>query len=192
MSDTKPGEGASPIPWLKPATEYGPLIVFFAVYWIWGLMPATGALVATTVLATMLSVVVERRIPWMPVLTAVVVGVFGGLTLIFNDDMFIKIKPTIVQALMALVLLGGALFDRWFLKSMMGQALAMQDRGWKLLTYRFVGLLLAGAVLNEIVWRTQSNDFWVSFKVFGLMGLTFVFMIAQAPLINRYRIPEGT
>jgi intracellular septation protein len=190
LSENPAEKPVSRYPWLKPATEYGPLVVFFASYWIWGLIPATGALVAVTLAATLLSVIVERRIPWMPVVTAAAVGIFGGLTLIFQDETFIKMKPTILQTLMALALLGGALVDKWFLKMMLSQGLALQDKGWQILTYRFAGLLLVGAVLNEIVWRTQSDDVWVSFKVFGLMGLTFVFMLAQAPLINRYRIPE--
>jgi intracellular septation protein len=176
-------------PWLKPAVEWGPLIAFFASYMAFGLLPATGVLIVTTAAAAAVSFAVERRVPWMPVFTAAIVGLFGGLTLLFNDETFIKLKPTVAQALMAAVLAVGALRNQLFLKLLMGKALAMSDEGWRILTWRFVGLLTVGALLNEAVWRTQSNDVWVAFKVFGLIGLTLVFMIAQTPLIRRHALP---
>ena len=175
-------------PWLRPATEWGPLVAFFGSYLAFGLLPATAVLMATTAVAAVLTLALDRCIPWMPVFTAAVVGVFGGLTLAFNDESFIKIKPTVAQALIAAVLMAGAASGRLFLKNLMGQALTLSDLGWRILTWRFVGFLTFGAVLNEAVWRTQSNDVWVTFKVFGLIGLTLLFMVAQAPMIRRHTI----
>jgi intracellular septation protein len=174
--------------WVKPATEYGPLAVFFVVYLKWDLLTATGALIAATVVALTLSLIVERRVPMMPLITAIIVGVFGGLTLWLQDDTFIKMKPTIVEALFSIVLFGGLLFDRPLLKPLMGAAWPMDDTGWRKLTLRFAVFFAAMAVLNEIVWRTQTTDVWVTFKVFGLMALTLIFAVAQTPLLRRHAV----
>jgi intracellular septation protein len=174
--------------WVKPTTEYGPLAVFFIVYLKWDLLPATGALIAATAVALAISLIVEKRVPMMPLITAIIVGVFGGLTLWLQDETFIKMKPTIVEAMFALVLFGGLLFGKPLLKPLMGSAWPMDDTGWRKLTFRFAVFFAAMAVLNEIVWRTQSTDFWVTFKVFGLMGLTFAFAITQTPLLRRHAI----
>lgn len=176
--------------WVKPLCDYGPLFAFFAAYWLYGLMPATAVLVGTTLLALALSFIVARRVPVMPLVTAVVVAIFGGLTLWFNDDTFVKMKPTIVQAIFSLVLLGGLLLGRSLLKPLLGAAWQMDDDGWRKLTLRFGLFFAAMAVLNEAVWRTQSTDFWVTFKVFGIMGLTLLFAIAQAGLMQRHALAE--
>jgi intracellular septation protein len=179
----------SPV-WVKPTADYGPLIVFFIAYVRFDLMAATVALMAATVVALALSLFFERRIPIMPVITAAVVGIFGGLTLWFDDETFIKLKPTIVQGLMSAVLLVGLMFGKPLLRPVMGAAWPMDDAGWRQLTFRFGCFFAVMAVVNEIVWRTQSTDTWVTFKVFGLMGLTFVFGMFQMPLLNRHRIDE--
>ena len=179
----------SPV-WVKPTADYGPLIVFFIAYVRFDLMAATVALMAATVVALALSLFFERRIPMMPVITAAVVGIFGGLTLWFDDETFIKLKPTIVQGLMSAVLLVGLMFGKPLLRPVMGAAWPMDDAGWRQLTFRFGCFFAVMAVVNEIVWRTQSTDTWVTFKVFGLMGLTFVFGMFQMPLLNRHRIDE--
>ena len=176
--------------WVKPTTDYGPLIVFFIAYVRFDLMAATAALMAATAVALAISLYFERRVPMMPVITAVIVGNFGGLTLWLDDEMFIKLKPTIVQGLIAAVLLGGLLFGKPLLRPVMGAAWPMDDTGWRRLTFRFGCFFAAMAVVNEIVWRTQSTDTWVTFKVFGLMGLTFVFGMFQIPLLNRHRIND--
>ena len=176
--------------WLKPTVDYGPLVVFFAVYWLQGLLPATAALMVATAIVLVLSLVVEKRVPPIPLFTAAVVGVFGGLTLWLNDETFIKLKPTIIQTLMGLVLLGGLAFGKPLLKPLLGAAWPMDDHGWRALTKRFGLFFLAMAVLNEIVWRTQSTDFWVTFKVVGITALTLVFAITQAPLMTRHRLPQ--
>ena len=177
--------------WLKPATEYGPLVVFFAAYYAQkDLFVATAGLMIATAVSLVLSLVMTRRVPMMPLITAVIVGVFGGLTLLLNDDTFIKLKPTIVQALFAVILLGGLAFGKPLLKPVMGSAWPMDEAGWRRLTLRFGLFFAAMAVLNEAVWRTQSEEFWVNFKVFGLMGLTFLFVLTQLPLMNRHALPE--
>lgn len=132
----------------------------------------------------------ERRIPLMPLITAVVVGVFGGLTIYLEDDTFIKMKPTIAQVAFGVILLTGLAFGRSFLKNLMGSAWAMDDEGWRKLTLRFGMFFLVMAAINEVVWRTQTTDFWVNFKVFGIIGLTLVFAMSQAPLISRHQIDE--
>lgn len=183
MAESKPR-------WLKPTVEYGPLAVFFIAYLSYGLMSATAALIAATAAAILISLLVARRVPWLPLCTAVVVGIFGGLTLWLNDETFIKLKPTIVQALFAAVLLGGLALGRPLLKPLLGAAWAMDEAGWRRLTLRFAFFFIAMAGLNEAVWRTQSTDVWVSFKVFGILGLTFVFGLAQIPLMTRHRLAE--
>lgn len=177
--------------WLKPTTDFGPLIVFFIAYLRFDLMAATAALMVATVIALALSLLIARRVPMMPVITAVIVGIFGGLTLWLDDEMFIKLKPTIVQGLISAVLLGGLIFGKPLLRPVMGATWPMDDAGWRRLTFRFGCFFAAMAVVNEIVWRTQSTDTWVTFKVFGLMGLTFIFGLFQMPLLNRHHIDEA-
>lgn len=189
MNNNAPKNDKAP-KWLKPATEYGPLAVFFVGYYVQkDLMFATVGLMAATAVSLVLSLIMTRRVPMMPLITAVIVGVFGGLTLLLNDDTFIKLKPTIVQALFAIILLGGLVFGKALLKPVMGSAWPMSETGWRRLTLHFGLFFAAMAVLNEFVWRTQSEEFWVNFKVFGLMGLTFVFVLTQLPLMNRHALP---
>ena len=178
-------------PWLRPAVDYGPLVAFFAVYLLAGLLPATVALMIATAIGLALSLGVTGRVPMMPLVTAAIVGVFGGLTIWLNDETFIKMKPTIVQALFAVVLLGGLAFGRVLLKPLFHAVWSIDDEGWRRLTLRFGLFFAAMAVLNEIVWRTQSTDFWVSFKVFGILVITFVFAMAQVPLLNKHRLPDA-
>lgn len=177
--------------WLRPAVDYGPLIAFVLAYVGWDLYVATAALMAATAVSLALSWVMARRIPPMPLVTAAVVGVFGGLTLWLDDESFIKMKPTIVQAMFAAVLLGGLAFRRPLLKPLMGANWPMDETGWRRLTLRFALFFAAMAVLNEIVWRTQSTDVWVAFKFVGIIVLTFVFMLAQLPLMQRHHLGES-
>ncbi len=176
-------------PWLKPAVDYGPLLVFLTVYFTTDLLTATAALIAVTVLAVVLALSVERRVPWMPVVTAIVVGIFGGLTLWSGDETFIKMKPTVAQLLFAAVLFGSLALGRPVLKPLLGAAWPMDDLGWRRLSLRFAIFFLVMAALNEAVWRTQTTDVWVMFKVFGLFGMTMVFSLAQVPLMTRHRLP---
>lgn len=176
--------------WLKPLVDYGPLGAFFAAYLSAGLMTATGVLMAATAVVLALSLYFERRLPVLPLVTAAVVGVFGGLTLWLNDETFIKLKPTIIQGVMAAVLFGGLAVGRPLLKPVMGSAWRMDEAGWRRLTLRFAVFFTVMAGLNELVWRTQSTDVWVTFKVFGILVLTFLFALAQTPLMQRHHLPD--
>jgi intracellular septation protein len=172
--------------WLKPAVDYGPLAVFFASYLAFGLMAATAALIAVSLVVLLLAWLLERRVPLVPLPTAAIVAVFGGLTLWLQDETFIKMKPTIVQALFAVVLLGGLALGRPLLKPLLGAVMPpMSERAWRQFTLRYALFFVAMAGLNELVWRTQSTDFWVTFKVFGLPGLTILFILAQIPFVGR-------
>jgi intracellular septation protein len=172
--------------WLKPTVDYGPLAVFFASYLAFGLMAATAALIAGSLVALLLAWLLERRVHLVPLITAAIVAVFGGLTLWLQDETFIKMKPTIVQALFALVLLGSLAFGRPLLKPLLGAVMPpLSERAWRQFTLRYALFFVAMAGLNELVWRTQSTDFWVTFKVFGLPGLTVLFVLSQIPFVGR-------
>ncbi len=188
-SHPEPATTKSPA-WLKPATDFGPLLIFFATYFTAGFLPATAAIMVATVVALAVTYAFERRVAVMPLVTAVIIGIFGALTLWLQDETFFKMKPTIVQAIFALLLLGGLAMGRPLLKPLMGAAWSMDDTGWRKLTFRFGLFFAAMALLNEVVWRTQSTDFWVTFKVFGIMGLTLVFVFSQMALMQRHHLPD--
>jgi intracellular septation protein len=143
-----------------------------------------------TLVALAVSYALTRRLPIMPLVTGVVVVVFGGLTLWLHDDTFIKMKPTIVNALFGGVLLGGLFFGRSLLGYVFDSVFKLTDEGWRSLTFRWGLFFLVLAVLNEVIWRSFSTDMWVQFKVFGIMPLTFLFTLSQLPLIMRTTIPE--
>ena len=126
----------------------------------------------------------------MPTLGAGIVLIFGGLTIYFNDETFIKMKPTIINAVFAIILYGGIIFKKPLLKYLLGAALKLEEEGWKILTQRWIAFFIALAVLNEVVWRTQTTDLWVNFKVFGILPITFIFTMSQFPLIKKYQIQE--
>jgi intracellular septation protein len=132
--------------------------------------------------------VVTKHVPLMALVTGIVVLVFGTLTLVLHDETFIKLKPTIIYSLFALVLGGGLLFGRSFIAIMFDQMFNLTPHGWRILTMRWALFFAGLAVLNEVIWRTQSTDFWVNFKVFGVTPLTMGFAIVQMPLIKRYHI----
>jgi intracellular septation protein len=180
-------------PWLRPLVDYGPLAAFFIGYVVDGLMVATMALMAATAGALALSLAVVRTVPRLPLITAAIVGVFGGLTLWLNDPAFIKMKPTIVQSLFALILLGGLAAGRPLLRPVLGMAMPwpLSDQGWRVLTLRWGVFFAVMAGLNELVWRTQPTEIWVNFKVFGILVLTLVFAVAQAPLLQRHRSDDA-
>jgi intracellular septation protein len=176
--------------WLRPVVEYGPIGIFLIAYYTADLFAATASIMIATVLALSLSYILERHIPIMPLITAGIIGVFGGLTLWLQDETFIKMKPTIIQVIFGTVLISGLIVKRLFLKSLIGSAWNITDEGWRVLTVRFIILFFLLAALNEVVWRTQSTEVWVNFKVFGLMGLTIFFVLTQLPLLKRYAIED--
>jgi intracellular septation protein len=143
-----------------------------------------------TVIAVLFSYILEKKIPIMPTVGAGIVLLFGGLTIYFDNDVFFKMKPTIINVLFAVILYGGILINKPLLKYLLGAALKLEEAGWKILTQRWIGFFIALAVLNEIVWRTQSTDIWVNFKVFGILPITFIFTMTQFPLIKKYQIED--
>jgi len=181
-----------PHPLFKLATELGPLIVFFVVNGKFNLFAATGAFMVAIVAAMIASYLVARHIPMMALVTGVVVLVFGTLTLVLHDETFIKVKPTIIYGLFAAILGGGLLFGRSFIAILFNQMFNLTPKGWRILTMRWALFFLGMAALNEIIWRTQSTDFWVAFKAFGAVPLTMVFAISQMPVIKRYHLEPAT
>jgi intracellular septation protein len=143
-----------------------------------------------TVIAVLFSYMMEKKIPIMPTVTAAIVLLFGGLTIYFDNEVFFKMKPTIINLLFALILFGGVILKKSLLKFLLGAAIKLEDEGWKILTQRWIAFFIALAILNEIVWRTQSTDLWVSFKVFGILPITFIFTMTQFPLIKKYQIKD--
>ena len=174
-------------PFVKLGLELGPLLLFFFANARYGLIPATAAFMVATAIALPIAYMLEKRLPIMPLITGAFVLVFGGLTVWLQDETFIKLKPTIVNLLFAAILLGGMVARQSLLKPLLGTMMRLTDEGWRLLTLRWGAFFIVLALLNEIVWRTQSTDFWVNFKVFGIMPLTIAFSIAQMPLINRHQ-----
>jgi intracellular septation protein len=173
--------------WLKPTIEFAPLGAFL-VTWLTtkDLMLATAVVMVASFIAVIVSFVVQRQIPWMPLMTAGIVGVFGGLTLYLEDESFIKMKPSMINTMFAAILLGGLMIKKLPLRAVMGQALEMPERAWKLLTLRTAIFFLALAALNEIVWRTQATEIWVYFRFPGLMLLTFGYFATQMPFMMRH------
>lgn len=179
-------------PWLKIGLEIGPLVLFFIANARGGIYVATGVFMVVTLVALAAMWVLARRIAVMPLVSALVVMVFGGLTLWLQDDHFIKLKPTMVNALFGLLLLGGLYFRKPLLPYVFDGMVKLTDEGWHKLTIRWGLFFLVMAVLNEIVWRSVSTDTWVAFKTFGYLPMTFAFAIAQAPLMSRFELKDGT
>ena len=174
----------------KLLIDIGPLAVFFIFYTRSGLQASILPFMLATVIAVILSYILEKKIPIMPTVGAGIVLLFGGLTIYFDNDVFFKMKPTIINVLFAVILYGGILINKPLLKYLLGAALKLEEAGWKILTQRWIGFFIALAVLNEIVWRTQSTDIWVNFKVFGILPITFIFTMTQFPLIKKYQIED--
>lgn len=175
---------------LKFVFEIGPLVVFFIANSKFGIMPATAAFMVATAIALPAAWWLQRRLPVMPLVSGVFVLGFGGLTIALDDETFIKLKPTIVNLLFAAILAGGLVFRLALLQKLFDTVFQLTERGWRLLTVRWTVFFIILAVLNEIVWRTQTTETWIQFKLFGIMPLTLVFSMAQIPLITRYQIEE--
>ena len=174
----------------KLLIDIGPLAVFFIFYTRSGLQASILPFMVATVIAVLFSYILEKKIPIMPTVGAAIVLLFGGLTIYFDNDVFFKMKPTIINVIFAVILYGDILINKLLLKYLRGAALKLEEAGWKILTQRWIGFFIALAVLNEIVWRTQSTDIWVNFKVFGILPITFIFTMTQFPLIKKYQIED--
>jgi intracellular septation protein len=187
----KQHDGAAPKPLLKLLVELGPLLAFFLVYSRAGIYWATGVLMVATVLSLIASWSLFGRLLAMPVVTAVLVVVFGGLTFWLDDPRFIMVKPTIINLGFAGVLFGGLVMRRPLLKMLFGEAFNLTEEGWRKLSVRWAVFFLTLAALNEVVWRNFSEAAWVNFKVFGILPLTLVFAMAQIGLIKRHEAKTG-
>ena len=177
-------------PILKLALELGPLGVFFFANTKFGIFAATGAFMVAITVALVASWLLTRRLAIMPLVTGIVVLVFGGLTLALQDEVFIKMKPTIVNTLFGGVLIGGLFFGKSLLGYVFDSVFQLTDEGWRKLTVRWGLFFFVLAIINEVVWRNFSTDFWVSFKVFGMMPLTIIFTLTQMPLIQRHSLDD--
>lgn len=174
---------------LKFIADFGPLLIFFIYYKKFGMTEAILPLIIATIVATGILYFVEKKIPKVPIISAVIVSLFGGLTLYFDNKIFFYMKPTIVNLLFAFVLFFGSFFlKKNLLKSLLESSVQLEERGWELLNKRWMIFFIFLAFLNESVWRTQAEDFWVKFKVFGIIPITFIFMMFQINLIKKYKI----
>jgi intracellular septation protein len=173
-------------PFLKLALDIGPLVLFFAANARFGIFTATAAFMAAVLVALIVSYAVTRHLAIMPLVTALIVLIFGTLTLVLHNETFIKLKPTIIYVLFGGALLGGLAFGKPLLGLLLDQMFELTDEGWRKLTWRWMFFFFALAVLNEVVWRNFSTDFWVSFKLFGVVPLTFLFGALQYPLILKF------
>jgi len=178
-------------PIIKLLADFGPLLIFFIIYFNSDndLKIAIPPFIAATLLALAVIYILEKRIPMVPLTGGILITLFGGLTLYFDNKIFFYMKPTIINLLFAAVLFFGKFFtEKPLLKIFFQSAFDLEDKGWEKLNYRWIGFFIFVAILNEIVWRTQSEAFWVNFKVWGLLPISFVFAASQFPLINKYKI----
>lgn len=192
MTDAPAATRKAENPVLKLLLELGPLLVFFFSNGRFGIFVATGAFMAAMAVALVASWIINRRLAIMPLVTGIVVAIFGTLTLVLHDDTFIKMKPTIVNVLFGGALLGGLLFGKTLLGYVFDGAFHLDEAGWRKLTIRWGVFFFLLAALNEAIWRTQTTEFWVAFKVWGIMPLTIVFSIAQLPLLTRHAVDTDT
>ena len=180
-------------PFIKFVTDFGPLLIFFIFYYQSGLnlRVAIPPLIIATLVSLAVIYLLEKKVPFIPLASGIVITFFGGLTLYFDNPIFIYIKPTVVNILFALVLIFGKFFSKEpLLKKLFKNSIKLLDEGWKKFNDRWVLFFLFLAVMNEIVWRTQSEEFWVNFKVWGLMIISFIFAAFQVPLIKKYKIDK--
>ena len=173
---------------IKFITDFGPLLIFFYFYKKLGMIEAILPLIISTLIATVVLYFFEKKIPIIPIVGAVIVSIFGGLTLYFNDKTFIYMKPTIVNLLFAGILfLGNFILKKNFIKSLLENSIQLEERGWEILNQRWILFFIFLALLNELIWRTQTEDFWVKFKVFGIIPITLIFSLFQVNIINKYK-----
>jgi len=179
-------------PLVRLALDLGPLVIFFAAFKFGGIYVATGVFMAASVASLGIGYAMTRKLSPMPLVTALLVLVFGGLTLYLKNDTFIKMKPTVLYAFFGAVLIGGLAFNRLFIKAVFAQAFDLSEEGWRKLTWRWGIFAFALAALNEFIWRTYSTNIWVDFKVWAIIPLVFLFALAQTPLVLKHdvSVPE--
>ena len=180
-------------PVIKFITDFGPLLVFFTIYFKNGqdLKIAIPPFVLATIVSLLIVFFLEKKIPMVPLTSGILITLFGGLTLYFDNKIFFYMKPTIINLLFAIVLFFGQYFiKKPLLKIFFQNSLNLRDEGWHKLNYRWIYFFIFIAILNEIVWRTQSEVFWVNFKVWGLLPISFLFAASQVPLINKYKLNQ--
>ena len=178
---------------LKFVTDIGPLVIFFFFYYNndKNLKVAIPPLIVATIIAVLIVWILEKKIPLVPLLSGILITLFGGLTIYFDNPIFIYMKPTIINILFGLSLFFGKYFSKEpLLKLILGKSLPLNDKGWNILNFRWIWFFFALAILNELVWRTQSEEFWVNFKVWGLLPISFIFTAFQIGLINKYKTNE--
>ena len=180
-------------PIIKFVADFGPLLIFFIIYFNNenDLKLAIPPFIIATLISLAVIYVIEKKISLVPLVGGLLITLFGGLTLYFNNPIFLYMKPTIINVLFAAVLFFGKYFTKKpLLKIFFQNALNLEDEGWKKLNYRWIGFFIFIAILNEIVWRTQSEVFWINFKVWGLLPISFLFAASQVPLINKYKLKQ--
>ena len=178
---------------LKFLTDFGPLVIFFYYYYDSGkdLKIAIPPFIIATIITLGIMWILEKKIPKVPLISGILITLFGGLTIYFNNPIFIYIKPTIINILFGLALMFGKFFTKEpLLKKMLDGAIKITDEGWRILNQRWVYFFFALAIMNEIVWRTQTEEFWVNFKVWGMLPITFIFTAFQFNVINKYKLDE--
>lgn len=168
--------------------DLGPLLIFFVAFKVWGFFPATAIFMAAMLAALIAGYAIERKLSPMPLFTAAMVMIFGGLTLYLQNETFLKVKVTVLYGFFGMVLLGGMAFNRMFIKYVFAQAFELDEAGWKKLTWRWGLFFLALAGTNEAVWRNTSTATWVSFKVWAVIPLIFLFALSQTPLVMKHQI----
>ena len=176
---------------IKFVADFGPLLIFFTIYFKNenDLKIAIPPFIIATLIALIAVYILEKKIPMVPLVSGVLITLFGGLALYFDNKIFFYMKPTIINILFAAVLFFGKYFtNKPLLKIFFQNALDLEDEGWKKLNYRWIYFFIFVAILNEVVWRTQSEPFWVNFKVWGLLPISFLFAASQVPLINKYKL----
>ena len=178
---------------IKFATDFGPLLAFFVIYYKndKDLVSAIPALIIATLIAICVIYMLEKRIPILPLMGAVLVCLFGGLTIFFDNPIFIYLKPTIINLIFAFALFfGKVVLNKNFLKKLFESSIKLEEAGWDKLIIRWIGFFIFLAILNEAVWRTQTEEFWINFKVWGILPITFIFTAFQLPLIQKYKKSE--
>ena len=178
---------------VKFVTDFGPLAIFLYIYYSSGkdIKVALVPFIIATIVALIIVWLLEKRVPMVPFLGGILITFFGGLTIYFDNPIFIYVKPTIINILFGLALLFGKYFTKEpVLKKILGKSLLLTDIGWNILNKRWIFFFFGLAFLNELVWRTQSEEFWVNFKVWGILPITFIFTAFQIPIINKHKIDE--